>query len=114
MPCDTRRKRGQTIQQRAAEVRRVVETLDKAIASGRVKIKIGPQGGVAFDGLTEQERDDVTDNCAYRRLMISGSVLTKAAIARAEQLAGRGVSRQAVAHGVHSHDGGQTWHHHKG
>jgi hypothetical protein len=37
--------------------------------------------------------------------------LAKMEIARAEQLAGRAVSAQAVAGGVHSHDGGHTWHH---
>ncbi len=114
MPCDTRLKPRQTIQQRADEVRKVVRALDAALASGRVKVKISPTGAVAFIGLTDEERDSVTDACAYRRVMISGSAMAKAAIARAEQLAGRGVSRQALAHGAHSHDGGVTWHDHKG
>jgi hypothetical protein len=114
MPCDSKLKPKQTIQQRAAEIRRVVQSLSDALASGRVKVKVGPQGAVAFDGLTDAERDGVTDACAYRRVMISGSALAKAAIARAEQLAGRGVSRQVLATGAHSHDGGVTWHEHKG
>ncbi len=114
MPCDTRLKPRQTIQQRADEVRKVVKTLDAALASGRAKVKVSPTGAVAFSGLTDEERDSVTDACAYRRLMISGSAMAKAAIARAEQLAGRGVSRQVLAHGAHSHDGGATWHDHKG
>lgn len=112
MPCDTRLKPKQTIQQRAAEVRRVVETLSQRLASGAVKVTVSPQGAVAFQGLTDSERDGVTDACAYRRVMISGSPLAKAAIARAEQMAGRGVSRQALAQGHHSHDGGVTWHKH--
>jgi hypothetical protein len=45
-------------------------------------------------------------------LMVSGSALTKAAIARAEQLAGRSIDRRAVARGAHSHDGGHSWHDH--
>jgi len=45
----------------------------------------------------------------YRRLMATGSALAKAKIAAAEALAGRAVSRQALANGVHSHDGGRTW-----
>lgn len=114
MPCDTRLKPRQTIQQRAEEVRAMVAKLAAKLAAGQVKAKIGPTGGIAFDGLTEAERDGVTDNCAYRRLMATGSALAKAAIARAEQLAGRTVDRTAVAHGHHSHDGGVTWHHHKG
>jgi hypothetical protein len=114
MPCDTRLKPRQTITQRAAEVRSVVDKLAGKLASGQVKTKIGPTGGVAFVGLTDEERDGVTDACMYRRVMATGSALAKAAIARAEQLAGRAVNRQAVAHGHHSHDNGVTWHHHKG
>lgn len=110
MPCDTKLKQGQTIQQRAEEVRTVVERLNQALVSGRVRVNVSKQGGVAFDGLTAAERDGVTDACAYRRLMVSGSALAKAAIARAEQVAGVSVNRQAIANGLHSHDGGKTWH----
>jgi hypothetical protein len=114
MPCDTRLKAKQTLQQRAEEVRRVITRLSELLASGRVKAKVGPQGAIAFEGLTDAERDGVSDACAYRRLMISGSALAKAAIARAEQIAGRPVDRRVVARGAHSHDGGRTWHDHKG
>jgi hypothetical protein len=62
------------------------------------------------DGISNEDRDGVTDACAYRRLVVSGSALAKAAIARAEQLAGRQVDRRVLAHGAHSHDGGKTWH----
>lgn len=111
MPCDTKLKAKQTVAQRAEEVRKVVSKLGELLVSGRVKAKVGPQGAIAFVGLTDEERDGVTDACAYRRLMVSGSMLAKAAIARAEQIAGRTVDRQALAHGHHSHDGGKTWHH---
>jgi hypothetical protein len=111
--CDSRLKPQQTIQQRAAEIREMVTLLDKRIASGRTKIIVDRKSGaITFTGLTDDERDGVTDACAYRRLMISGSAQTKLAIQRAEMLAGRGVSMQALAHGVHSHDGGTTWHKH--
>jgi hypothetical protein len=110
MPCDTRLKPKQTIQQRAEEVRRVVSILDAALAAGRVKAKVGPQGAVAFEGLTGDERDGVTDACAFRRLMVSGSSLAKLAIQRAEMLAGRSIDKQVIGQGVHSHDGGGTWH----
>jgi hypothetical protein len=110
MPCDTRLKPKQTIQQRAEEVRRAVARLSDALVSGRIKAKVGPQGAIAFEGWDEAERDGVTDACAYRRLMVTGSALAKAAIARAEQLAGRSVDRRVLTHGVHSHDGGCTWH----
>jgi hypothetical protein len=114
MPCDTKLKPKQTIQQRATEIRAMVATLAQGLASNRVRVKIGPTGGVAFIGLTDQERDGVTDACAYRRIMATGSALAKAKIAAAEALSGRAVNREAVAHGHHSHDGGATWHNHKG
>ncbi len=114
MPCDTRLKSRQTIKERAIEVRSVVARLAQGLMTGRIKPRIGPTGGIAFPELTDTDRDGVTDACAYRRLMAEGPALAKAAIARAEQLSGRTVDRQALAHGHHSHDGGQTWHHHKG
>ena len=84
--------------------------LNQAIIAGRVKPIVGPQGAITFQGWTDEDRCAVTDACAYRIIMVSGSALAKAAIARAEQLAGRTVDRSAIAHGVHSHDGGRTWH----
>lgn len=116
MPCDRRLKPKQTIQQRAEEIRRVVDTLSRGLVSGQVKAKVGPQGAIAFLGLSEEERDGVTDNCAYRRLMSSASVsaMAKMAIQRAEMLAGRSVDKQVIGQGAHSHDGGRTWHDHKG
>ena len=110
MPCDTLLKPKQTIQQRAEEIRRAVAGLSDALASGRIKARVGPQGAIAFVGWDDVERDGVTDACAYRRLMVTGSALAKAAIARAEQMAGRSVDRRVIAHGEHSHDGGHTWH----
>src|SRR5882672_1035829 len=110
MPCDTKLKPKQTIQQRAEEIRGVVARLVAGLTSGKIKPKISSQGAVAFDGLTETDRDGVTDACAYRRVMATGSSLAKAAIARAEQMAGRSVDRHALTHGHHSHDGGKTWH----
>jgi hypothetical protein len=111
MPCDTRLKERQTIQERVTEVRAVLDRVNKGLASGKVRVVIGPQGAVTFDGIAAEERDGVTDACIYRRVMATGSALAKAAIARAEQMSGRAINRQAVAHGHHSHDGGKTWHH---
>jgi hypothetical protein len=114
MPCDSRLKPKQTIQERAAEVRQAVQRLAEALAAGRVKAKVGPQGAIAFEGWDATSRDGITDACAYRRIMSTGSALARMHIARAEQMAGRGVNRAVVGHGVHSHDGGRTWHNHKG
>jgi hypothetical protein len=110
MACESMLKPRQTIQQRADEVRRAIAKIAESLASGRVKAKVGPQGAVAFTGITAEERDGLTDVCIYRRIMVSGSALAKAQLARAEQMAGRSVNRSVLAHGTHSHDGGATWH----
>ena|ERR1019366_10245724 len=111
MPCDTRLKFRQTIKQRAAEISAAVAKLSAGLSAGRIKPKIGAAGGIAFEGFTDAERDGVTDACAYRRLLVSGSALARAAITRAEQMTGRAVDRRALVHGGdHSHDGGKTWH----
>ena len=112
MACDTRLKPKQTLQERAKEVREAVERLATAIATGRVKVKIGPQGAIAFEGWDAVSRDGITDGCAYRRIMATGSAMAKMLIAQAEQMAGRTVNKQAVAQGLHSHDNGHTWHRH--
>lgn len=118
MPCDTRFKRNyrnsgriQTISERKAEVKQVVSDINSLIAAGRVKPIIDRlTGAIAFQGIDDTVRDGVTDACVYRQLMISGNSLTKAAIQRAEQIAGRTVDKKALAQGVHSHDGGGSWH----
>lgn len=112
MPCDTRLKPWQTIQERAAEVRSAVSKLDARLKKRQVRVVVSATGAIAFSGWTEEERDGLTDACAYRRIMATGSALARAEIARAEQLAGRTVDRKALAQGHHSHDGGKTWHGH--
>ena len=113
MPCDRTLKPNQTIQQRAEEVRKAADRISRALADGRARVKIGPQGAVVITGLSDEERDGVTDACAYRRILVSGSSLAKAAFARAEQMAGRSIDRRVIGQGAHSHDGGRTWHNHK-
>lgn len=112
MVCDTQTLPGQTLSQRKDEVRRATEALSKGLAAGRIKVKLGPQGAVVFEGLSASERSRVSDGCLLRRVLVEGSALAKAKIAQAEQLAGRSINKQAVAQGVHSHDGGKSWHKH--
>lgn len=115
MPCDTQLKPEQTIQERAKEVREATERLAAAIAAGRVRPVVDKAtGGITFQGWDTTSRDGITDACAYRRILATGSAMAKLAIQKAEQMAGRGVNKQAVAQGLHSHDGGATWHRHKG
>ena len=110
MPCDTARRPNQTLDQRKAEVRGAIASLAAALASGQAKAIVSrATGSVAFRGWVEGETARVTDACAYRMVMATGSALAKQAIARAEQLAGRTVDRTALTAGWHSHDGGLTW-----
>jgi hypothetical protein len=111
MACDTRLKPRQTLSERKAEVKQAVAKLDALLARGAVKPKVGPQGAIAFLDWLDSDREGVTDGCAYRQVMTGGSALAKAAIARAEALAGRQVDKATVAQGAHSHDGGRTWRH---
>lgn len=110
MPCDTRLKARQTLKQRADEVRAAVAAIEEKIRARLVKPVVGKQGAVSFTGLSEADRDGVTDACIYRRIMATGGVHARLAIQQAERLAGRTVDRKVVAQGVHSHDGGQSWH----
>lgn len=110
MPCDTVLKPEQTLAERAAEVRKAGQRIDAMLANGRVKAVVGKNGAITFVGIPDEVRDGLTDACAYRRIMMSGSHAAKQAIIKAERLAGRSVDRAVVAAGIHSHDGGQTWH----
>ena len=110
MPCDTVRKPQQTLAERKAEVRKRMLAIDKLIATGKIKVKVGKQGAVAFTNLADADRDGITDACIYRMVMLSGSAAAKLAILKAEQAAGVSVNKKVVARGIHSHDGGATWH----
>jgi hypothetical protein len=112
MPCYTIRASNQTLTERKTQVRETVTKLAAALVAGTVKPKVGPQGAIAFQGWTEQDRNRVTDVCAYRQIMSSGSAMAKLKIAQAEQLAGRPVSKQVLAQGGHYH--GDVYHSHKG
>lgn len=108
MPCDTNLKAGETPQTRAEKVKKALTRLEAALTLNQAKVKIGPNGAVAFEGW--RDRDDVTDVCAYRTLTSQNSWALRQAVARAEQQQGRKVNPHAVAAGIHSHDQGLTWH----
>lgn len=111
MPCDTVRSAPQqTLAQRMAEVRSASARIAKLLAAQKVEVKVGPQGAIAFIGIPDADRVGMTDNCIYRRVMTSGTFAAKQAIVKAERLAGRAVDKKVVGVGVHSHDGGQSWH----
>jgi thiamine monophosphate synthase len=87
-----------------------LERLTAAIGAGAVQVVIGRNGGIALKGWAEVDRAGVSDLCAYRALMHAPEM--RRAVMRAEALAGTRVSAIAIATGVHSHDGGQTWSRH--
>lgn len=109
MACGSMRSRGQSVAQRQAEIKAVLKKLEQKLKSGRVSVMIGPQGGVAFVGWTNEDKDSVTDACAYNTLQAEGNWELKQAVARAEAMSGRKVSAAAVAGGFHTHDGGKSW-----
>ena len=108
MACWTRIPKGRTAEQRRAQVDAAIARLNKQLGSGAVKVKVGPQGAVAFVGWKPQDRDDVSDVCAYRKLLAAGSWELKKAQMAAEVESGRKVDPQAVAAGYHTHDG-KSW-----
>jgi hypothetical protein len=107
MACDTMRKPNQTIAQRATEVEKALRKLKADLLSGRVQVKIAPNGAITFANWGE--REGLTDACAYRVLTFQNSGELRSAIARAEAMSGRKVNPRAIAAGHHSHDGGRTW-----
>jgi hypothetical protein len=112
MTCDTQTLPGQTFTERKQEVRDAVADLSRLLASGQAKAIVSrATGSVAFRGWEGGETGRITDACAYRLVMATGSALAKQAIQKAELLAGRTVDRAALTAGHHSHDGGKTWHH---
>lgn len=110
MPCDTNLKNGETLASRGEKVKKALSRLEAALTQGRVKVRIAPNGAVAFDGWKGDDRDDVTDVCAFRTLTAQSSPALRVAVARAEAQQGRKVNPHAVAAGHHSHDGGKSWH----
>lgn len=113
MVCDMRYAIGQTPPQRKKQIEEAVERLNKALAVGDVKLKVGPQGAVTFVGSAVAGilgANKISDTCAYRKLLASGSPALRKAIVTAEATAGRKIDPQAVGGGTHSHDGGKTWH----
>lgn len=114
MPCDTKLLAGQSITDRKAEVEAAIKALSAGLITGKIKTVVSKEGAVAFAGFDDKARNRVTDACAYRILMIKGSAVAKAKIMLAQQMSGYTVNRQVIGQGVHSHDGGLSWHDHKG
>lgn len=90
--------------------RDAIDRLQKALGSGTVRIVVGRDGAVAFAGWRDDERNGVSDLCAYRS--IANTPEARRALLRAEALSGNRMDPRAIASGLHSHDGGSTWSRH--
>jgi hypothetical protein len=110
MPCLSTPRAGQSLVQRMSQVEQALKRLEQALQTGSVRVQIAPNGAIAFVGWKAEDRVDVSDVCAYRSLASTNSWALRQAVARAESQQGRKVNAHAVAAGVHSHDGGRTWH----
>lgn len=111
MPCDSVRSTPrQTVAERMAEVRSASARIAALLAAKKIQVKVGKQGAITFIGIPDEDRVGMTDACIYRRVMASGTHAARQQIAQAERLAGRAVDKKVVAQGVHSHDGGRSWH----
>jgi hypothetical protein len=88
--------------------RDALKRLLQALATGTVTVVVGRTGGVAFKGWADNE--GVSDICAYRALANSPEM--RRAVLRAEALSGNRMDPQAIASGLHSHDGGASWSRH--
>lgn len=104
MPCITQTNLNPAIR---ARMEAAIKRLELDLAAGTVTAVIGATGAIAFKGW--QDRQNVTDLCAYRKLAASNSPALRRAIMRAEAMAGRQLDQRAIAAGLHSHDGGATW-----
>lgn len=107
MPCIPMQNEGTEARRR--EVKQALDRLEKYLARGTTSLVVSKQGAVAFRGWDANDRNGVTDLCAYRALSQAGSWELRKAQARAEMVAGAKVDQKKVADGVHSHDGGKTW-----
>jgi hypothetical protein len=110
MACFTVTKENQTAAERAEQAKASLKRLEEKLLSGAVKVVIAPNGAVAFTGWND--RDDLTDVCAFRVLTAQKSYALGRAVLAAEMIQGRKVNAQAVNAGFHSHDGGRTWSRH--
>jgi hypothetical protein len=113
MPCDTTvRYVGQLLSDRKEDIRVAFATISKLLAEKKVKAVVDKKSGaVTFVDVATKQRPQIlnekklSDACIYRRIVKGGNALARQALAQAGA-----VNEQALTHGVHSHDGGKTWH----
>jgi hypothetical protein len=107
MPCDSRLRQGQSLAERNAEIKKALAKLEAELAAKKIQVAIANNGGIMFQGW--KDRAGISDACAYRVLTAEGSWALRQAVAKAEAMTGKKLNVNAVAGGLHSHDGGKTW-----
>jgi hypothetical protein len=105
MPCLTNPT--VTVEQKTKQ-RGALERLRAAIGTGAVQVVVAKgTGAFALKGWAETDREGVSDICAYRALLNTPEM--RRAIMRAQAMSATPIDQRAIASGLHSHDGGQTW-----
>lgn len=107
MACLSALQPNQTFAQRMTQVEAAIKRLEQYIQTGTVRIGISPKGAIVFQGWND--RDGISDVCAFRSMTATNSWVLRQAVLRAEGMSGRKVNPKAIAEGSHSHDGGKTW-----
>jgi hypothetical protein len=105
MPCTTNP--NLTVEKKELQ-RGALARLQAAIGAGTVQVVVAARtGAFALRGWKDEDREGVSDLCAYRALINTPEM--RRAIVRAQAITGTPIDQRAIAAGVHSHDGGRTW-----
>ncbi len=110
MSCDSNLPVGVTLEQRNRQITAALARLEASLTQGRTRATIGTNGAISFAGWDGEARSGVSDLCAYRALSAANSWALRQAVVRAEAQSGRKLNPLAIGAGVHSHDGGKSWH----
>jgi hypothetical protein len=107
MACLSTPKKNQTLSERIKEVDSALKRLEQYLQTGTVRVGIGTNGALVFNGW--QDRDGISDVCAFQSLSVQNSWVLRQSILKAEGMSGRKVNPKAIAAGYHSHDNGHTF-----
>ena len=88
--------------------RKALEALRARLADGSVEAVVAKRtGAFALKGWRTEDREDISDLCAYRALMNAPEM--RRAVMRAQAMSATPINQRTIASGLHSHDGGATW-----
>lgn len=87
-----------------------LKVLERKLAAKEVTLEVSRQGVLSFKNWNEVDRGGLADSCAYRALSQANSGEFRRALAAAEARAGVKLDRRFINAGIHSHDGGKTFH----